>query len=76
MRHTFINSAEDMSWLFSTHLRTCAPEVQRCQSAVVFGNEDSPERVELHWDVNPLANAMPAAVYMQDADGQLRDFRR
>lgn len=77
MQTTFMNDASDIQWLFSTHLKNIAPTIGKplteCRSAVVYGNEDCPEAVELHWDKFPLANAMPAARFVQDDNGNLSE---
>lgn len=76
MQITFINNPSDIQWLFSTHLKniqTIGKPLTGCQSAVVYGNEDCPDAVELHWDKFPLANAMPAARFVQDDNGNLSE---
>ena len=68
MRQTFINTPADMDWLFSVHLRQWAALRPRMHSAVLYGSEDSPERIEVHWDYSPLANSMAGlTVQMSDA---------
>ena len=66
-RATFIHGADDMGWLFSTHAEFTPLEHQwRLNSAVLYGNEDCPERIELHWSEHPLANSMAAFTLVQD----------
>lgn len=76
MRSTFINQPEDMAWLFSTHLKALPPlagkSLALCRSAIVTGNEDCPDEIELHWAVHPLAYEMAAAHFVRGEDGELR----
>jgi hypothetical protein len=52
----FLNSAADMIWLKSTHI----PDLSLAyQSAVLYGNEDSPDRVDAYLAVDPLATDIP-----------------
>lgn len=75
MTDTFINTPADMAWLFSTHLRAMPPcpgkALTECRSAIVTGNEDCPDEIELHWAYNPLAYDMPAAHFVRNNDGEL-----
>lgn len=55
---TFINTEDDMSWLYETHL---GPQIKRCfKSAVMHGNEDAPHKIELYESANPLITDTPA----------------
>ena len=74
MRETFIHGADDMQWLFSTHCKAVAAQLStRCHSAIIFGNEDCPEKVLLYWDEFPLANSAPACTMVQNENGNLVD---
>ena len=48
---TFINKPEDMLWLKETHLDKF--DIGASKSAMLYGNEDCPERIELFEDGNP-----------------------
>lgn len=49
MRQTFLESNEDLKWLFDVHAKGLSPqEKQRTKVAILFGNEDAPERIELY----------------------------
>lgn len=51
MKQTFMNEASDVAWLLSTHLRgRYAPPFR---SFVLWGNEDSPERLDLYTSIDP-----------------------
>jgi hypothetical protein len=75
MPRTFINKPEDMSWLFSTHLKALPPlagkSLALCRSAIITGNEDCPDEIELHWAHNPLVYEMAAAHFVRGEDGEL-----
>ena len=73
MRQTLINKPADMAWLRDTALKDHRPLVERCGSAIIYGNEDSPTRIELHYLACPLANSLPAADFLLCLDGQYRD---
>lgn len=53
MTQTFLNTQEDMAWLIEVHLAN-RPEFKQFKSAILYGNEDSPEKVELFFDSDPL----------------------
>lgn len=63
-----LQSIEDMRWLSNTHICTAL----RPKSAVLWGNEDCPERVELYAQRNPEIADMPLAVYISDDFGNLQ----
>lgn len=64
MTHTFINSPEDMDWLAAVH-GICA------RSAMIYGNEDAPSKVEAYDKRNPKIGHKPR-VYQMNADGRLQ----
>jgi len=62
MRAQFLTAQEDIDWLFETHLKHLGKNdesYKRCQSFVIFGNEDSPDKVELYDTRNPLVMDKP-----------------
>ena len=63
-----LQSIEDMLWLSNTHICTGL----KPKSAVLWGNEDCPERVELYAQRNPEISDMPIAVYIADDNGNLQ----
>jgi hypothetical protein len=69
-RPNFLNSEEDMIWLFETHLITSQIPF-RPKSAVLYGNEDCPDEM-LIWDhPNPNYHEPPRVGLLQD-DGNYR----
>jgi hypothetical protein len=48
--YSFLNTPEDMQWLREVHLPQLPPEYQ---SAILYGNEDSPDRVEVYMASDP-----------------------
>lgn len=64
-KETFINKPEDIQWLKDTHLKGL--ELPTFKSFVLHGNEDCPEKIDLHAAKMPNYDADPAAVYyLQD----------
>ena len=56
MRETLISGDEDMRWLREVHW----PELPaNYHSAVIFGNEDWPERIEAYESADPLVTDTP-----------------
>jgi hypothetical protein len=51
MNHKFLNTSEDFNWLRSTHL---GGQDLKFESFVLYGNEDSPTKVELYFSQDPL----------------------
>lgn len=49
---TFLNSPEDMKWLKDVHLPSLDPS--RHKSAILHGNEDCPERIDVYVSPDPL----------------------
>lgn len=77
MRETYLDDAESREWILSTHAKTLTDEqktlVRRCTSAfILYGNEDSPERVEFFSTNSPLNGEAPLFTMAQDDDGILR----
>lgn len=54
MKETFIDSKDDMDWLFETHLRSVANMRRHFKSAIIVGNEDSPKSVKLYLKKVPM----------------------
>lgn len=63
MRQTLI-TGDDLDWLFDTHAKR-APQADkdRTQFAILHGNEDSPDKIELfdrnRYDADPFAVIVP-----------------
>lgn len=51
MKETFMNGHSDVLWLLSTHLR--GRYTPLFGSFVLYGNEDSPERLDLYASADP-----------------------
>lgn len=49
----FLNTADDCQWLRDTALNGC-PGMPDFQSFTLYGNEDSPDTVELYESADPL----------------------
>lgn len=59
MHETFLESREDLDWLFEVHLRTAPPEIKtRTVCAILWGNEDWPHQVQVfdrnHFKAKPI----------------------
>lgn len=68
MSETIINSAEDMQWLRDTHLKELSP---RFLSALIRGNEDSPDYIETYVRAEPSVHDVGVG-FTQDVDGKFR----
>jgi hypothetical protein len=55
-RQTFLSGDEDMTWLRDVHCPTLPAEYH---SAILYGNEDSPERIEAYLSPDPLVTDVP-----------------
>jgi len=76
MRVTFITAAvrrDDFQWLFDVHIKD--PSLAKCRSAMIYGNEDCPDKIEVWFADYPLAYEMPAAVFVRNDDGELIEQR-
>jgi hypothetical protein len=68
-RHALIGKeSDDMPWLFSTHLKAY-PQYRYAKSAVLTGNEDSPNKIELYDKLDPLVTDKPLASFNLSDDG-------
>lgn len=67
---TFINSPEDMQWLRETHL-ACAPQFETAhfKSAVIHGNEDCPEMIDLYLSNEPVVCDRPFRLMLDNDSG-------
>lgn len=59
---TMLNTEEDMQWLRDVHLPNLSPNY-KC--AVIYGNEDWPDRIEVYEDENPTIEDAPL-VFLPD----------
>lgn len=58
----FLDCNEDLEWLFSTHLSWMANHAHKFKSAILYGNEDAPERIDLYTSRDPLFEEFPTIV--------------
>lgn len=65
-RQTFMNDAEDIQWLLDVHLS--GRRVPEFKSAVVVGNEDCPDLIEIYADYNPHYLADPVLTFDPERD--------
>lgn len=65
MASRIINTAADMDWLREVHLTDLG---QRFQSAVITGNDDSPERIDVYESVDPQITDTPVSYFLVDGD--------
>ena len=65
-----LNEPDDCKWLREGHLKHY-PNLPPFCSFVIEGNEDSPTRIELYSQRQPLFTDIPVNVFEQDHDGDL-----
>jgi hypothetical protein len=53
---TLLRATEDLDWLFEVHLKDMLNLRQRTFAAILYGNEDSPESVQLYGQDNYKSN--------------------
>lgn len=58
----FINSLDDMDWLFQVHLHSMGLNRRYYQSAIIFGNEDCPEGIHLYQQAAPSVKDVPLKI--------------
>lgn len=61
----FLNSSEDMSWLREVHLPNLS---EKYQSAVIYGNEDCPERIDAYTEAEPICSEEPLIHLLLDGE--------
>lgn len=69
MKITLINTAEDMGWLRDVHIPRLAGKYK---SAVIHGNEDWPDKIEVYVKRDPDVTDVPVVYTKEDRD---TDFR-
>jgi hypothetical protein len=65
MKIALLNTAEDMRWLRDVHLPKLA---SKYKSAVIKGNEDWPDSIEVYEKRNPLVTDQ-AVTFVPDEEG-------
>ncbi len=70
MKQTFLSAPVDMKWLFDTHLKSKQELRKEYKSAMIYGNEDCPERVELYKKKNPLVTDTPLELTLNGETGE------
>ena len=68
MKETFINSDEDMAWLRDVHLPNLSHSYK---SAVIFGNEDYPDQIEVYEKRDPEVSDRPVTYQPDDTKRDL-----
>lgn len=68
---TFFNNADDLEWLFDTHLKGFKKFKSITKSFLLSGNEDCPNRVELFDKKTPLLSNRPILVFIIDENNEL-----
>jgi hypothetical protein len=67
-RQTAINTSDDMRWLRKAHL----PQLPaKYKSAIIFGNEDYPKRIEVYEQKDPRVTDVPV-IFETDDEGVFR----
>lgn len=61
--NAFLNSQEDLDWLFTTHIKDCNEDYnwikENTKSFILIGNEDCPEFIECYNSHDPKFGAKP-----------------
>ena len=70
-RETLINSSDDMKWLRDVHLPRLP---SKYRAAVIVGNEDYPDRIEVYERRDPLVTDAPV-VFVADEEGVFRETK-
>jgi hypothetical protein len=66
LKQTFLSTPEDCQWLRDTHLKgKTFPEFN---SFILFGNEDSPERIGLFYYKQPMVSDEMTVIEMKGGD--------
>jgi hypothetical protein len=65
MQSTLLNTKADMQWLRDVHLPRLS---KRFKAAVIYGNEDWPNAVELYTKRNPTVHDTPVTLYHMHND--------
>ena len=79
-RETYLDDAESRDWILDTHAK-CLPAdwqtlIRRSASAfILYGNEDSPERIEFFGTNTPMNGEAPIVVVGQDGNGGMSMMR-
>ena len=69
-RQNIINTADDMRWLRDVHL----PKLPaKYKSAIIVGNEDYPDRIEVYERRDPLYTDKPV-IFKADEDGVFKEM--
>jgi hypothetical protein len=64
----FINTFEDMDWLWDTHLKNFKTLRLYYKSAILTGNEDCPTRIDLFKRVDPHYMELPLVFLLNAED--------
>jgi hypothetical protein len=69
---TFINDKEDMGWLKDVHVKNLP---NTAKSAIIYGNEDCPDKVEIFDSEKPHYQDKPIMTLVIDDDGNLKETK-
>lgn len=84
MKQEFTNKPRDMQWLRCTHLRrgnvrwldgklNMAGPIRGFLSAIIYGNDDCPDRIDVYPFANPDVGAAFCMTFKLDDDGLYRE---
>jgi hypothetical protein len=55
---------DSIAWAFEVHVRK--PDDSRYQAAILYGNEDSPERIDFYFEAEPLVTSTVAYTWVPE----------
>lgn len=61
---SFLHTQDDMDWLFQVHLKGFGLKREYYQSAIIYGNEDSPDSIALYQSACPTINDEPLKIML------------
>ena len=78
MKELYLDDPDSREWLLSTHAKSALSDeekalVRRCTSAfILYGNEDSPEAVQIFQTSSPMYGEWPMFQLLRDSEGNLQ----
>jgi hypothetical protein len=57
---------DSIAWAYEVHVKQ--PDPRSYNAAILYGNEDAPERIDFYTSPEPLVTDKPAFIWMPEVD--------
>lgn len=63
---------DSIAWVFEAHVKW--PDTGAYNSAILYGNEDAPERIDFYESASPAINSIPSCTWFPSVSDEQREY--